>query len=68
MLILQGYIIMAGAFITIPIYEKEKNIRRVFNSRGIMPGAYWMGNFLFDFGYYLLNLFVLRTFISPESF
>ncbi len=59
---------MAGAFITIPIYEKEKNIRRVFNSRGIMLGAYWMGNFLFDFAYYLLNLFVLRTFISPESF
>jgi len=59
---------MAGAFIGIPIYEKEKMIRRVFNSRGVSPLSYWLGTFLFDFAYYLFNLLVMSKLISPESF
>jgi hypothetical protein len=65
LLILQGYIIMTGAFMTLPIYEKEKNIRRVFNSRGLSSLAYWMGTFCFDYGCYLVNLVVLSQFVSP---
>jgi hypothetical protein len=59
---------MAGAFIILPMYEKEKNIRRVFNSRGVSPAAYWLGNFVFDYGYFLFNLFLMSTFITPQSF
>ena len=68
MLIIQGYVIMAGAFMAIPIYEKEKNIRRVFNSRGISPLAYWFGTFIFGFSFFLINLFIISKLITPASF
>lgn len=40
----------------------------MFNSRGVSPLAYWLGNLLFDYGYYLINLLVMSRFITPESF
>lgn len=57
---------MATAFITAPVYEKEKKIRSVLNTRGLTSSAYWIGTFLFDFSAFLINLFAI-SWIAPRE-
>lgn len=63
----QGYLIMATAFIHAPVYEKEKKIRALLNARGLSSLLYWLGNFLFDFSIFNLNLLLLNFLFAPET-
>jgi hypothetical protein len=67
MMLLQGYIAMATAFITCPVYETEKKIKSMLSTRGLMRSCYWIGNFLFDYTIFLLNLLIIRFFVAPEA-
>jgi hypothetical protein len=67
MVLLQGYTIMASAFIGLPVYEKEKKIKGVLNARGVGWAAYWMGTFLFDYGVYCLNLLAMGYLVAREE-
>jgi hypothetical protein len=65
--LMQGYFIMATAFIHAPVYEKEKKIRALLNTRGVSWIVYWMGTFLFDFLVFNLNLLVVSQWVLPEA-
>lgn len=67
MVLLQGYTIIASAFIGLPVYEKEKKIKGVLNARGVGWGAYWAGTFLFDYSIYCLNLLVMGHLVAREE-
>ena len=67
MMLLQGYIAMATAFITCPVYETEKKIQSVLCTRGLMRSCYWVGNFLFDYLAFLLNLLLVGYLVAPKS-
>ena len=62
--LLNGYFIMASAYIHSPVYEKEKKIRALLNTRGLSWPVYWLGNFLFDFTIYNLNLLVMMHLVA----
>ncbi len=63
----QGYLIMATAFIHAPVYEKEFKIRATLNTRGLSPVIYWLGHFLFDFSLFMLNLTLVAKIFAPET-
>lgn len=65
--VLQGYIIMCSAFISIPVQEKEDNIIRLLRTRGLGIFAYWLGHFVFDYTYFLLNYLVIHLWM-PSLF
>lgn len=65
--ILQGYIIMCSAFISIPVQEKEDKIILLLRTRGLSVFGYWLGHFLFDFTYFMLNYVVLFVWL-PDTF
>lgn len=67
MMLLQGYTIMATAFITLAVYEKEKKIKGVLNTRGVGWTAYWLGAFLFDFSLFCINLAVLTNWVAVKE-
>ena len=65
--LMQGYFIMATAFIHSPVYEKEKKIRALLNTRGLSWVVYWLGNFLFDFLVFNINLIIVTNFVAVEA-
>jgi hypothetical protein len=67
MMLLQGYAIMASAFISLPVYEKEKKIKGVLNARGLSWPIYWLGNFIFDYSVYWLNLLLMGFLVAPKE-
>jgi hypothetical protein len=38
----------------------------VLNTRGLNGFSYWLGNFLFDFSVYNINLIIMMKFVAPE--
>ena len=66
-ILMQGYTIMASAFINAPVYEREKKIRKLLNSRGLRSAPYWFGTFLFDYAAFLINLLLMTYFVAPEE-
>ena len=66
MMLLQGYTIMATAFITLAVYEKEKKIVGVLSTRGVGWTAYWFGAFLFDYSAFCINLAVLANWVAVK--
>jgi hypothetical protein len=67
MMLLQGYTIMATAFITVAVYEKEKKISGVLSARGLGWIAYWLGSFLFDYSVFWINLLILGNFVAAKE-
>ncbi len=58
---------MATAFITAIVYEKEKKIVGVLNTRGLGWVAYWLGSFLLDYSIFWINLLVLGNFVAAKE-
>lgn len=67
MMLLQGYTIMATAFITLPVYEKEKKIIGVLSTRGVGWISYWLGAFLFDYSFFCINLAILTNWVAVKE-
>lgn len=66
-MLLSGYSIMATAFISLPVYEKEKKIKGVLNTRGVSWIGYWLGNFIFDYSVFWINLLAMGYLVVPEE-
>lgn len=58
---------MAAAFISLPVYEKEKKIKGVLNARGVGWATYWLGHFIFDYAAYWINLLVMGYLVATEE-
>jgi hypothetical protein len=67
MMLLQGYAVMATAFITLPVYEREKKIKGVLSARGVGWAPYWLGSFIFDYSAYWINLAILGHFVAKAE-
>lgn len=65
--VLQGYMMLMSAFISIPVYEKEKKIIQLLRTRGLTKLAYWVGHYLFDIIVLALNTIIMRIVFMPNT-
>lgn len=64
--LIQGYIIMSSAFLSIPVLEKEEKIIQLLRTRGVRRLNYWLGHFIFDFLYFMVNYTVVLVFFGQS--
>ena len=64
--LIQGYMIMTSAFISIPVYEKQKSIINLLKARGLKNFTYWIGHFIFDILMFIINSILIIVFFSDS--
>lgn len=64
--IIQGYVLMGSAFMSVPVLEKEEKIILLLRTRGLKKINYWIGHFIFDFGYFCINFAIMYAWFSDS--
>ena len=51
-----GYAFNCGAYVTLPVLEREYNLKYALNVMGCRVLPYWLGTFAFDYLVYLITV------------
>jgi hypothetical protein len=64
MMMMQGYYLSVGIYVTVAVYENEKKIIDVLRVRGLEWWYYWTANFTVDYAIFLVNLCLMKLLLG----
>ena len=62
-----GYSFNCGAYVTLPVLEREHNLKYALNVMGCRVLPYWLGTFAFDFSLYCFTIIVFYLIVAIGS-